>query len=331
MLDTQARKRLHEFLDDIRDSIDTKVDLGDVKVKEIFMGSMGGSAISANIVAGCCSHYMDIPISVNRSPIIPSWVGPNTLSIISTYSGNTDETLEMYDKCKAAGSHIVVITAGGKIKDIAAKDGYPVLFVPTGFQPRYSIGYMIGYIAATFSSVGYPEFSDRLKACMSSLEAYRNYLEAPGSLAHLLAHKYRDCVPVICTENKYKSVSLRWKAQFNENSKMISFDTALSEFNYCEANPWAEYKGSKMRLIVLTGEDDLVDGGKVKLAVQNIETLGFPFDLVAIGGNTHEERLFRALILGDYVTVYIAELKGIDPEITTVIAELKRRIRGENQ
>jgi glucose/mannose-6-phosphate isomerase len=273
---------------------------------------------------------MDIPISVNRSPLIPKWVGKDTLCIVSTYSGNTEETLEMYERAKAAGAHIVVITAGGKIKGMAEQDGYQTLMVPTGFQPRYSIGYMIGYIAAILSSVGYPEFSRRLKACMKSLEAYRNYLEAPGSLAHLLAYKYRDCVPVICTENKFKSVSLRWKAQFNENSKMISFDTALSEFNYFEANPWSEYKGKKMRLIVLTGEDDLVEGGTVKRAVQNIESLGFPFDLVAIGGATHEERLFRALILGDYVTVYIAETAGIDPEITTVISELKKRIREGN-
>ncbi len=233
----------------------------------------------------------------------------------------------MYDKCKLYGSPIIVITAGGKIKEKAEEDDYPILPVPPGFEPRYSAGFMVGYIGAIMASIGHPEFKDRLKECLPSLELYRNYLEIPGSTAHLLAKKYSDCVPVLCTENKYKPVSLRWRAAFNENAKTICFETSLSEFNYFETTPWSSYKGNRMRLIVLTGEDDLSEEGLVKRAVTNIESLGFPFDFVAIGGKTHEERVFRALILGDYLTVYIAEAAGIDPEITPVISELKRRIR----
>jgi len=322
-----AKEKLHEFLDDLKVALYTEIDLDRSGFKDVFIGGMGGSAISANIVATCCASYMNIPISVNRSPIIPSWVGKDTLSIISTYSGNTDETLEMYERVKKTGSRIIVLTSGGKIKPIAEKDGFLVLTVPTGFEPRYSVGYMIGYIAAVFAKIGYPEFRDKVAECLPSLENYRNYLEVPGSMAHLLAQKYKDCVPVLCTENKLKPVALRWKAAFNENAKTICFDTSLSEFNYFETTPWASYKGKRMRLIVLTGENDLADGGLVKRAVKNIESLEFPFDLVAIGGTSHEERVFRALILGDYVTVYIAEAAGIDPEVTTVIAELKRRIR----
>ena len=221
----------------------------------------------------------------------------------------------------------MVIASGGKLIEMAKMDDYPVLPIPCGFEPRFSAGYTIGYIGAIMAAIGHPEFKKRMKECLPSLENYRNYLEMPGSRAHLLSQKYADCVPVLCTENKFKPVSLRWKAAFNENAKTICFETSLSEFNYFEKTPWASYKGDRMRLIVLAGEDDLADGGLVKRAVQNIESLGFPFDFVAIGGKTHEERLFRALILGDYLTVYIAEAAGIDPEITPVISELKRRIR----
>ena len=322
----QAVSKLHVFLEDLDKALDTNIQI-EGKFESVFMGGMGGSAISANIVAGCCSRYSNITMSMNRSPIVPRWVGKNTLSIISSYSGNTEETLEMYERCKQYGSPIIAITSGGKLKEMAEKDGYLVLPLPTGFEPRYSAGYMVGYIGAIMASIGHPEFRNRMKECLPSLEQYRNYLEIPGSKAHLLAQKYCDCVPVLCTENKFKPVTLRWRAAFNENAKTICFETSLSEFNYFETTPWASYKGDRMRLIVLAGEDDLADGGLVKRAVQNIESLGFPFDFVAIGGKTHEERLFRALILGDYLTVYIAEAAGIDPEITPVISELKRRIR----
>ena len=323
---SEATERLHEFLDDLKKTLDTEIQIKG-EFNSVLMGGMGGSAISANIVAGCCSRYSNITMSMNRTPIIPRWVGKNTLSIISSYSGNTEETLEMYERCKERNSPIIVITAGGKIKEMAIRDGYPILPVPFGFEPRYSAGFMIGYIGAIMAAIGHPEFKDKMKECLPSLEYYRNYLEMPGSKAYLLSQKYADCVPVLCTENKFKPVSLRWRAAFNENAKTICFETSLSEFSYFEKTPWASYKGNRMRLIILVGENDLEERGLVKTAVNNIQSLGFPFDLVAIGGATHEERLFRALMLGDYLTVYLAETAGIDPEITPVIAELKRRIR----
>ncbi len=134
MEQTQARMRLHSFIDDIEKSIDTKIDLKGQEVKSIMIGAMGGSAISSNIVVSCCSENTAIPIYIIRSPQIPSSVGPDTLTVISTYSGNTDETLEMYKRAKAAGSPIIVITSGGKVEGMAESDGYTVLKVPTGYQ-----------------------------------------------------------------------------------------------------------------------------------------------------------------------------------------------------
>ncbi len=322
-----ALEQLHGIIDNMEHALSRDVGLDGLDIDSIMMCAMGGSAISANIIADCCSTYVGIPISVNRSPLIPQWVGSRTLVIISSYSGNTDETIEMYNRAKVQKAPVVIITAGGKLKEIAERDNCPIMLLPQGLQPRFSIGYMIGYIAAVMSAVGYTEFSGRILSILDSLRNYRNYLEAPGSVAYLLADKYKECVPVVCTENKFKSVSLRWKGQFNENSKLIAFNSALSEFNYCEANPWSRYKGNKMRLIVLVGENDLSDGGMVKRQVKNIETLRFPFDLVAVSGSSHEERVFRALILGDYVSVYIAEMRGIDASDISVITELKNRIR----
>ena len=328
--DDSAYVQLHNIIDDLEIILKKDVGFKGLDIDSIIICAMGGSAISANIVTDCCSSYIDIPISVNRSPILPKWVGPKTLVIASSYSGNTEETIEMYDRAKAVKAPIVVITAGGKLEEYANRDGYPIMLLPKGLQPRFSVGYMIGYIGAAMASVGYPQFVERTLPCIHSVKAYRNYLESPGSIAYLLADKYKDRVPVICTENKLKSVSLRWKGQFNENAKLISFSTALSEFNYCEANPWSKYKGNRMSLIVLTEEEDLADGGKVRNAIKNIETLKFPFDLVAVGGVSREERILRALILGDFISVYIADMRNIDPADVSVITELKRRIRSND-
>jgi len=327
MTELSAFEQLHNSIDNMEAANNFDVKIQGLKIDSILMCAMGGSAISANIIADCCSTYVNIPISVNRTPLIPGWVGANTLAIISSYSGNTDETIEMYYRAREQKAPTVILTSGGKLEEIAKRDNVPLILLPKELQPRFSIGYMIGYIAAVMRAVGYPEFSDRLSKVFDSLRNYRNYLESPGSVAHLLAEKYKDCVPVICTENKFKSVSLRWKGQFNENSKLISFSGALSEFNYCEANPWSKYKGERLSLIVLVGENDLADGGKVRQEVRNIETLKFPFDLVAVSGSSHEEKVFRALILGDFVSVYIADLRGINPSDVSVITELKKRIR----
>jgi glucose/mannose-6-phosphate isomerase len=307
--------------------MNTPLDLSDMKIRNILIGAMGGSAISANVVVGSCSKYLPIPMTINKTPIIPGWVGPETLTLISTYSGNTDETLEMYNRAKAAGSPIIVLTSGGKVEQMAADDGYLVLKIPTGFQPRYSSGYMIGYCAAILSALGYPQFSENVRECLPRLRNYRNYLETQGSLAYLLAEKYKDNVIVICTESMYRPVAYRWKSEFNENAKTICFDSALSELDNFETEPWASYKGGKLRIILIAGERDMADDSLLRRAVANLEDLRLPFDLVAVVGMTHEERLLRAWMLGDYVTVYIAEIFDIDPEITTVISELKNRIR----
>jgi len=129
-----ALEQLHGIIDNMEHALSRDVGLDGLDIDSIMMCAMGGSAISANIIADCCSTYVGIPISVNRSPLIPQWVGPRTLVIISSYSGNTDETIEMYNRAKMQKAPVVIITAGGKLKEIADRDNCPIMLLPQGLQ-----------------------------------------------------------------------------------------------------------------------------------------------------------------------------------------------------
>lgn len=325
-----ALGKIHGFVDDLEATANQDVDLNYQGIESILMAGMGGSAISSTIVANLCSSTVDIPISVIKTTRIPNWVNEKTLCIISSYSGNTEETLEMYKRAMDRGAKMVVITSGGKLMELARSNNIPLFLIPKGFEPRYTAGFMIGHLASILKSLGYCELSRDIMDCIGRLRNYRNSLEAPGSLPRTIADGFSGYVFVLCTHRKYKSIALRWKAQFNENSKMIAFDTDLSQLSSLKGRSWTNYKGNTLKLLVIAGEEDFSDGGLIPNVLDSFDNTGLSFQVIALYGETYVERILRAIILGDYITVLIAEQKRIDPEVTTVISELKRRIRSKD-
>ena len=138
-------KQLHDFIDDLERCM--KYEYKErIDCDNIVLCGMGGSAISGNIVADYCLEKSTTPITVVMNACLPNWVNERTLVIISSYSGNTLETLEAYKQSLPIGCKRVVITCGGILKDVAIKNNDPLILLPDNLHPRHSIGYMIGYI-----------------------------------------------------------------------------------------------------------------------------------------------------------------------------------------
>ncbi|MFH1141552.1 MAG: bifunctional phosphoglucose/phosphomannose isomerase, partial [Chloroflexota bacterium] len=76
----------------------------------VLMG-MGGSAIGGDLIAGLAALENSPSVTVLRNYRVPSWVGPTTLAIASSYSGNTEETIAMYRHARERGACLVVITS----------------------------------------------------------------------------------------------------------------------------------------------------------------------------------------------------------------------------
>ena len=216
-------KQLHDFIDDLEKCLKYEY-TEKIDCDNIVLCGMGGSAISGNVVADYCLRTSSKQIVAIMNTTLPNWINERTLVIISSYSGNTLETLESYRQILDIGCKRVVITAGGILEKLARKNGDSLIMLPNNLHPRHSIGYMIGYIFGVIRATGCIGKQDDILGCIGSLRRYRNDLEdKENGLAMRLAREYIENIPIICSYSNIQSIFFRWKTQFNENSKYVAF------------------------------------------------------------------------------------------------------------
>ena len=160
--------QLFNFVDDLEASLG--FDPGSrYDCDNIILCGVGGSAVSSDFATDCCLVDSVKPIRLIKYPDLPSWASDRTLAVISSYSGNTAETLEMYRQAKSKGCAVVAITSGGALKEEAVRGGDELVMLPEGMHPRHAIGYMIGYTLAVIHAAGGPDLSDAIRGFTSSV------------------------------------------------------------------------------------------------------------------------------------------------------------------
>jgi glucose/mannose-6-phosphate isomerase len=314
MREMSVREQLHGFPDDLENALGWKPNR--CECDGVLLCGMGGSAISGAIVADFYSEKSAVPLVTVKDYSIPAWAGEKTLAIVSSYSGNTLETLKMYESAKKAGCRIVALTSGGKLKDMCERDGHLVKPLPQNMQPRHSIGFMIGYTMALLDGCGCVCVSDRMNAVVESVKGFRDYLESPegDEMIDRMVDEMSGCVPVIMASGPMQSVAFRWKTQINENSKFVAFCGSFSEYNCDSICEWAQKNNKNMALVTIGAFGENVAVNAPRRVIVNEER-----------GDLVEEAL-RSLMIGDYVSMRMAEKRGIDPESVIPIKSLKKKL-----
>lgn len=318
-------KQLHDFVDDLERCIQYEYP-EKIECNHIILCGMGGSAISGNIVADYCVKYVKKPITVVMNACLPNWVDENTLVVISSYSGNTLETLESYKQCLSIGCKVFVITSGGYLEQLARKNRNPLIMLPNNLHPRHSIGYMIGYIFGVIRSASDMDLPREILESIEPLREYRNELEdTVDGLAMKMAKEFIHRIPVICSYSDIQSIVFRWKTQFNENSKHVAFCITIPELFYSDIDGWIEGARSNYLLTIIVDEsrNDIYASKLIKKLDDN----NVRYKLVKLKGKTRSENMFRALLLGDYTSMYMAQIMGIDPSGVPPITSLKVKLK----
>ena len=119
----------------------TEMSLADNSCRSLIICGMGGSAIAGDIILAYGQDKMSMPVWVQRNYGLPGWAGPNDLAVISSYSGDTEESLSAYHQAQKKGLRILGITSGGKLKSLCQQNGNPHLIIPGGLPPRGALGY----------------------------------------------------------------------------------------------------------------------------------------------------------------------------------------------
>lgn len=331
MADIPLKDQLYGFVDDLERSIGIDFDF-DFDCDSIILCGVGGSAVSGDFSADCCYSESGKPVVSIKYPELPVWVGPRTLAVISSYSGNTAETIHMHDQARSRGCTIVNVTSGGRLKEIGDDAGEIVITLPKSMQPRHAVGYMIGYTLGVIRAAGGPDLSDRIRGFIPSLREYRDLNAlSDGCIARDIASALMDHVPVVCADECMRSVAYRWKTQFNENAKYVAFCDSEPGFSSESLSIWASRPDGGAIPVLLIGCDDGMNGGTAEMeaSAERLKESGAPHIAVRLGGMSSLENMFRALILGDYISMYMALARGIDPAEVRPVMQLKAKLAAD--
>jgi glucose/mannose-6-phosphate isomerase len=311
-----------------------KVDLGSIKKKgidSVVVTGMGGSAISADLFLNFFKDELKIPLIVNRSYSLPNFINKNSLLIVSSYSGNTEETISVFNSALKTKCRIVCITTGGKIEAMAKKNKVPVVKILPGFQPRYALGLSFFSLLRVLSKIKIVSVKPGLVNSIIKLykEKARLYSKEKNP-ALTYAEEILGYIPVIYSaEGITSSVGYRLKSQFNENSKLLAFHNVIPEMNHNEIVGWESFEEKQFQAKVINIIDKEYPS-RIKKRFEIVNELFAQSKAGVINLESKEKsfkiRLMDLIFLCDWITYYTAVLRGCDPSEIRNIDLLKERL-----
>ncbi|MGQ9804610.1 MAG: bifunctional phosphoglucose/phosphomannose isomerase [Chlorobiales bacterium] len=304
------------------------------KVKSIVVTGLGGSAIGGDLVRAYVSSECAVPILVNRNYTLPAFVDASTLVIISSYSGNTEETLSAYRDAIERKAQIFCITSGGKVEELALKYKHYTVKIPPGAPPRTAIGYSLVPMLQTLAKFGFisdkeKEIAETARYLKEKSLVYANFKDKQN-LAVKLARKCFQKLPVIYTSDDFTSaVGVRWRGQICENAKMLAYSNVFPELNHNELVGWNQYKDllKKTTVIMLHDKSDHPRTA-FRMSVTKDIIKKYASDVIDVEseGKSLLTRLFSLILLGDWVSYYLSILNGVDATPVKAIDFLKESL-----
>jgi glucose/mannose-6-phosphate isomerase len=301
------------------------------------VAGVGGSAIGGDILASWLFNRINIPIFVNRAYKLPSFVGENTLLFTVSYSGNTEETLSLFEEGKKKGCKIIAITSGGTLAQRCREDNITVVSVPQGKPPRAAVAYLFIPIVVVLKKLGIYDPDYEVAVAIENLKKLREKLvpDCPieNNIAKQTAINLHDETPIIYGLAIFNAIAKRWQTQLNENAKMLAWHGTFPEMNHNEMQAWAGDDKSKRFTAVLLRDNYLLEGKlqkRVSLTKKMIleKHANKVIEVVAEGGGDKDylARMLYSMYIGDFVSIYLAILRGLNPTPVSAIEEFKREL-----
>lgn len=301
-------------------------------IQNIVYAGMGGSALAALLIHTW--PKLSLPFEVVRDYDLPGYIGPNTLVIAASYSGNTEETLNALGQAEAAGAQIAVIAGGGKLQEAATGKGYLLGVLPKVVQPRYAV------------LSNYKLLLDILKKAGVLKDDVHTELEQASTFLDTAVKAWLPTVPT--AQNKAKQLALeaigksivvyggpklfpaayKWKISFNENAKQVAWAGQYPEFNHNEFIGWSKQPVDKPYLVVdlrSNLEHDRVQK-RFEVSERLLSGMRPSPEVVQAEGNTVLEQLLWTVALGDFVSLYTGIANGLNPAPVELVEKFKQEL-----
>jgi glucose/mannose-6-phosphate isomerase len=302
-------------------------------ITSIVVTGMGGSALAALLAKVWLRNDIKVPFDIIRGYDLPAYVGPNTLVIASSYSGNTEETVSALNQAIAAGAQIGVIASGGKLIGIATENDISYASLPSGLQPRMAVIYNLRALLAILENFGVvagkaQEVADLSEWLGAESAAWAATVPTEDNWAKQLAEQAVGKSPVFYGGALTAPVAYKWKISWNENAKNLSFWNEFSEFNHNEFMGWTSHPVEKPFVVF-----DLVSSFEHPQILKRFEItdrllsgLRPKATTINLKGDSLIAQMLWGSIFADYVSIYVAVLNGVDPTPVELIEKLKKEL-----
>jgi len=305
-------------------------------IRNIVVLGMGGSGISGDVVAAAFNDEVPVPITVLKQIRTPAFVGPDTLAIAVSYSGDTEETVSMASSAVERGAQLVAISCGGRLAEVAHDAGALHLPCPSGFMPRAAIGALVAPLLVTLYRAGLAlaahanlvtaqaQLARRRDRCVPSVTGAANP-------ARELARRLDRTIPIVYGGGALGGVAAyRWKCDVNENAKAPAFWHQYPELDHNEICGWGQHGDVTRQMFSLVELRHGFEHKRLKLRFDTtreiIEECVHQVLSVDAAGEGRLAQLLDLMYVGDWTSCYLAMQSDVDPGPIDAIVDLKSRL-----
>ncbi len=305
-------------------SISEKFIFSATNIKNVVITGLGGSGIGGTFAQEYVCNIAKVPIIVNKSYELPTFINENTLVIVSSYSGNTEETIRCYHQAIEKKCQIVSITSGGQIKTLSEQNNTSVVLIPPGFPPRTCLGYSFVQVLNILnqSKIISDDWVEEIKDAIQLLKTEQENIKA---LAENIAKKIFKTIPVIYTLSS-EALAIRLRQQLNENSKILCWHHIIPEMNHNELVGWKIINGEHSVLAILTSFDLKENKRRYEICKEIISKFNIPIIEIVAKGRSKLEQWMYVVHLSDWVSYYLSILNNVDAVEVSVIDHLKNEL-----
>jgi glucose/mannose-6-phosphate isomerase len=305
------------------------LDMSQREWKGVLCLGMGGSAAAGDFLATLCEEAKSGPVITWRDYSLPGWWDVDWLVIATSYSGNTEETLDGAKQVLAAGGTLIAICSGGELEELcAASENAHLVTVPGGQPPRSAFGHLFGAQLAVAAAVGLvtapneedlSEITKRLSAVLKECD----FITTSDSFVVEIAGSLLTREAGIIAAPELAAAAIRFCNQLNENSGVFAAAGILPEMNHNEVVAWADSAANgQKRLLLMTWS------GQHERVTTRIKWMTSALDVGAGWGIECEgisllESLLYACVVMDWASCALALLRGKDPSAIGPISSLK--------
>jgi len=309
--------------------------VGYPKPKTVIVAGMGGSAIGGELLRDWARDTAPVPIEACRDYSLPVYANKDTLVVVVSYSGETEESLSAFLDAVKRKCMIACISSGGTLQEYAETLGLPHMRVPSGIAPRAALPYLfipLPMILEKLGLVSNVQYAASEAVKVLKAVSRENSPEKPlaANPSKMLASSICGTVPVVYGSGFHRAVAQRFKTQFNENSKIPAKWEFFPELDHNEIVGWEKphVLGKCFSIILIR---DKAEPKTIKLRIETTKELmlkrGLKIHEVWSKGEARMAKMLSTICMGDFASVYLAVLRGVDPTPVKTIAALKEELK----